>query len=268
MNSQDTGTCCFLISTKDHPVRLIDSCTGKLRATYSTKDAADETKAPLCARFSLDGLKVYCGFENSIQIFDTGMPGTDCDLVKLTPTRKSRDGIKGLITDVSFNPDQSGMYAVSSYSGQIGILDERSNGILLALNDPNRAGVTQCRFGYDGNMLYSTARAAEGIHCWDIRNTAEILHTFPRVSRTNQRMRFALSYSQLVTGDQDGRISVYDLASTQLVSQFGGDGMCVGEVSFNPADCSEIAACEGERVFDCFDEMVKRRENKMCIWKL
>jgi WD40 repeat protein len=272
-NAESTQTCCFVASTRDHPVRLFDSITGQVRTSYKTKDAADETKAPLTCKFSLDGQKIYCGFENSIQIFDTGRPGTDCELVKLTPNRKSSDGIKGLIADISFNPDFSGIFAVGSYSGQIGLLDERTNDLLLEIIEPSRSGVTQCRFSKDGSMLFSASRACDGIRVWDIRNTTEILHTLPRISKTNQRINFSILDDFLYTGNQDGKVTIYNTKLFSEIIEFQTDNECVGGVSANTKDTSQIATCSGERSYyigiDSDDEIEKdRKQFNVCIWKI
>lgn len=94
MNATIPGSSCFIASIKDHPLQLFDSDTGKLRYTYQTKDNADEVCAPLTSKFNLDGSRIYCGFEGSLQIFDTG--GELCDVVKLTPNRRSKEGLKGI----------------------------------------------------------------------------------------------------------------------------------------------------------------------------
>lgn len=42
MNSANPATCCFVASSRDHPLHLWDSFTGKLRATYRGYDHLDE----------------------------------------------------------------------------------------------------------------------------------------------------------------------------------------------------------------------------------
>jgi WD40 repeat protein len=272
--AEDTQTCCFVASTRDHPVRLFDSITGQVRTSYKTKDAQDETKSPLTCKFNLDGQKIYCGFENSIQIFDTGRPGTDCELVKLTPNRKSNDGIKGLIADISFNPDFSGLFAAGSYSGQIGLFDDRTNHLLLELLEPTISGVTQCRFSEDGSMLFSASRACNGIRVWDIRNTTEILHTFPRISKTNQRMTFSIFEDKLYTGHQDGMVTIYNTKLFSELIEFQTDSNeCVGSVSVNMKDVSQIVTCSGERSYNIGNESddeieTDRRQYNVSIWKI
>lgn len=53
----DPATCCFLSSVKDHPTRMWDVCTGKLRASYVAADHVEQIKAPNALAFNLDGSK-------------------------------------------------------------------------------------------------------------------------------------------------------------------------------------------------------------------
>ena len=34
--------------------------------------------SPHCAAFSLDGSKIYCGFNKMVRVFDTSRPGRQC----------------------------------------------------------------------------------------------------------------------------------------------------------------------------------------------
>ena len=40
-------------------------------------------------------LRLYCGFESAIEIFDFNRPGSEGVRMRTTPSRKSRDGQKG-----------------------------------------------------------------------------------------------------------------------------------------------------------------------------
>jgi telomerase Cajal body protein 1 len=42
MDSNNPATCCFVSSSRDHPLHLWDAFTGKLRATYRGYDHLDE----------------------------------------------------------------------------------------------------------------------------------------------------------------------------------------------------------------------------------
>ncbi|ORZ12763.1 WD40-repeat-containing domain protein [Absidia repens] len=205
MNSQDPATCCFLSSTRDHPVRLWDATTGKVRASYCVVDHQERFIGPNVLKFNLDGTKIYCGYENMIEIFDVHAPGNNTSTKhSTTPHRKSRKGQKGIISCLDFNPDHSGMYAAGSYSQSIGIYDERTNDLCLKLTGMKGGGITQVKFSLDGNLLYSASRQFNRISCWDIRQSGNILYEIDRKGKTNQRITFDLdpTGSVLVTGDQ------------------------------------------------------------------
>lgn len=71
------------------------------------------------------------------------------------------------------------------------------------------------RFSLDGSLLFSASRVANTISCWDIRSTGNVLYELPRPGRTNQRIHFDLDPSGrvLVTGDQNGQLLFYDVAT-------------------------------------------------------
>ncbi|KAJ3291936.1 Telomerase Cajal body protein 1 [Borealophlyctis nickersoniae] len=143
MSSTDPNTCCFLTSIRDHPVRMWDAYTGQLRCSYPAFDHMDQIWAPNCLSFNLDGSKIYCGFNDLIQIFDASRPG-DAPLRRpTTPSRKSRKGQKGLLSTISFNPDHSGLYAAGSFGKNIGLYDERNDELLYLLKVADGGGVTQ-----------------------------------------------------------------------------------------------------------------------------
>lgn len=265
MNS-DPQTQCFIATTRDHPVRLFD-VSGRVRATYHTKDQADETKAPLTVRFSLDGTKIYCGFENSLQVFELSRPGTDCNLIPMTPNRKSKEGLKGLVSDICFNPDLSQLIAIASFSGQIGLMDGRTDDLLMLLDDV--LGVTQVKFSTDGTLLFSASRAVEGIRAWDVRNTAQVLYTLPRKSSTNQRIYFDISTDSIVSGHEDGLVSMYDITTRQIITEYAAGSECIGACKFNPVDYKQIATVTGQRHFGNDEEIGNEKyDSGISIWNV
>ncbi|KAJ3012982.1 Telomerase Cajal body protein 1 [Thoreauomyces humboldtii] len=196
----------------------------------------------------LASARIYCGFNNLIQIFDVHRPGTGHSRRPTTPNKKSKKGQKGfvrraeaqkssgsdallrfpgLISTIAFNPDFSGMYAAGSYAGSIGLYDERNDELLQQMKIPRDGGgrgVTQVEFSRDGNFLYSASRKADAISCWDIRNTGDVVSTLARKGNTNQRLAFSLDPSgrYLSTGDENGDVLIYDLQSAELVKRFSG----------------------------------------------
>ncbi|KAG9321519.1 hypothetical protein KVV02_001952 [Mortierella alpina] len=236
--------------------------------------------------------RIYCGSNNMIQIFDTARPGRDSQKRPTVPTRKSKKGQKGVISCLAFNPDQSDLYAAGSYLKTIGLYDARAEELLLLLRDkshrphhrankdgavkdqdvpqrqrsadavPPMGGVTQLQFSPDGLYLYSASRQDAYIRCWDIRNTAHVLHRLERPGElTNQRISFDISYDGqwLTTGDMNGDISVFDLTSPEdagtdrLVARYHGHDDVVSAAAFHPSG-SMLATSSGQRKYelDCF----------------
>ncbi|KAF9275875.1 Telomerase Cajal body protein 1 [Mortierella alpina] len=292
MSSLDPASCCILSSSRDHPVHLWDAYTGELRCSYTIVDHCEVNVAPNALCFNLDGTKIYCGSNNMIQIFDTARPGRDSQKRPTVPTRKSKKGQKGVISCLAFNPDQSDLYAAGSYLKTIGLYDARAEELLLLLRDkshrphhrankegivkdrtppqqqptrdavPPMGGVTQLQFSPDGLYLYSASRQDAFIRCWDIRNTAHVLHRLERPGElTNQRISFDISYDGrwLTTGDMNGDISVFDLTSPEdagsdrLVARYHGHDDVVSAATFHPSG-SMLATCSGQRKYelDCF----------------
>ncbi|KAI8929180.1 WD40-repeat-containing domain protein [Entophlyctis helioformis] len=225
MNSADPATCCFVSSSRDHPVQLWDAYTGQLRGSYITKDHVDQVAAPMAVAFSPDGSEVFCGFEGKIQIFSTSRPGTDCVSLSLTPSRKSRDGLKGLISDIAFGPDSAAannIFAVASYSGSVGLYDSVSHSPIHVFcpSRLTRHGVTQVQLvpTTATTLLLTASRQSIGIECWDLRMMGRhCLGVFARDAQTQQRLAFDVSTMlvsgamHLVTGDRFGNMLAYDM---------------------------------------------------------
>ncbi|KAF9198693.1 Telomerase Cajal body protein 1 [Haplosporangium sp. Z 27] len=279
MNSQDPATCCVLSSSRDHPVHLWDAFTGELRCSYTIVDHCEVNVAPNALCFNLDGSKIYCGSNNMIQIFDTTRPGRDSLKRPTVPTRKSRKGQKGVISCLAFNPDHSDLYAAGSYLKTIGLYDSRAEELLLLLRDKGShnkkqqqsntqstslsspmGGVTQVQFSPDGMYLYSASRQDPMIRCWDIRNTAQVLHRLERPGElTNQRISFDISSDGrwLCTGDMNGSISIFDLADpesqvdpiTRLSARIHGHEDVISAATFHPSS-SILATCSGQRKYE------------------
>ncbi|CAG8528873.1 7927_t:CDS:10 [Funneliformis mosseae] len=284
MSSQDPVTCCFLSSNREHPIQLWDAYTGKVRCSYTIIDHRDEVVGPNALTFNLDGSKIYCGYKNMIKIFDSHRPGRDGEDCKTTPSRKSKEGQKGIISCLSFNPDRSGLYAAGSYSQTIGLYDESNNELCCVLQGTKKeliGDVTQVQFSRDGKYLFSASRKDDFIRCWDIRNTGEILYKLQRNGNTNQRLSFDIDIagSHLITGSLDGKIIVYDLVNLnakgcpQKVLDMPAHGDAISAISIHPS-LQLIASCSGQRKFKSIDAVISKEQNRnitsdnsLKVWK-
>lgn len=271
MNSQDHASCCFLTAVKDSPVQLWDVITGKLRASYIAPDHVEIIRAPNALAFNLDGSKIFCGYTNRINVFTTGIPGSNSDKISTTTSRKAKDGLKGIISSISFNPDHSGILAVGTFSGEIGIYDERDYS-LLDLKYVE-TGVSQIEFSKNGKLMITASRKSNEILVWDLRNTGQVLFSLSRNGFTNQRLKFSLDPSgkYIGTGDIKGVFTSFNLDTGEKVfSKQLYDDVC-SSVAFHPF-LPFLASSSGERRErnnnnDGFDQE-ERTMGQVSVWRL
>lgn len=89
-------------------------------------------ESPTVVAFEPTGQRIFAaGFrsDRTIHVFETGTPGRDSTILRLGKTRRSSDGQKGLISDITFSPHQHGnnhIFAVGTYTpGSIYLYDDR-----------------------------------------------------------------------------------------------------------------------------------------------
>ncbi|KAK2462640.1 hypothetical protein APHAL10511_005373 [Amanita phalloides] len=240
----DPASYCFVASVRECPVKLLDASTGRLRASYPIVDHCERQVAPHSMAFNLTATKLYCGFENAIEVFDVLKPGEGVRM-HTTPSKKSKDGLKGIISALAFSP--SGSYtdayfaagSLTPSSHNIVLFSEAQGGnpIMYIGNGGNRSygGVTQIRFDPTmPHILYASfrGRASHGrIYAWDLRAVESgtsnppyrIFQTYQDMNEEairardvsyNQKMLFDVDITGrwLSVGDQAGRISAFDLS--------------------------------------------------------
>ncbi|CAH0520494.1 unnamed protein product [Peronospora belbahrii] len=258
MSSTDPTSCIFVSTSQDQPVHLWDAYTGELRASYRAFNHLDELASAHSLAFNSVGTKLFAGFDRMIRFFDLSQPSRDFRARPLSKTRRSRKGQRGLISTIHFNPDHSNIYAAGSYAGTTCVYTEDEGEELLALRDHEGRGITQVRFSPCGRFLFTAARHDARIHCWDIRATNEILHTFNRVADTNQRIEFDLHCGgrYLATGSRTGRVMLYDVLTGELMDEKIKLPDCVNGVSFFPdVSRATIAVCSGQRHYNLPEDM-------------
>ncbi len=162
------ASCCALSCSRDTPLHLWDACpsaSGRsgVRATYRPYDHNDEVAAAMSCCFSPDGEQIYCGFEHTVHIFQTARPGRDSIMRKTTPTRKARQGLKGLISTLAVTPDGSA-YAAGSYSASVGLYSCAQGDTVALL--PANSGVSQVSFAPDGLLLMVGERKSSALTGW------------------------------------------------------------------------------------------------------
>ena len=141
MDSAEPATCCFLSSSREHPLHLWDAYTGQCRASYSARNHLDELTAAHSLAFDPSGSKIYAGFDRAVRIFDVSRPGRQCELRPTCKTKRSRSGQRGIISCFAFAPDYWGLYAAGSFSGTTGMYDERDpSNLIVELGTNTREG--------------------------------------------------------------------------------------------------------------------------------
>jgi hypothetical protein len=95
--------------------------------------------------------RFYCGFLDSIEVFDLNSPGEGTRLLTI-PTKRSKDGLRGaffpsyvdsryaeqlqgIISSLSFCPDFSGLYAAGTFTSSIGMFAENTGAEVLMYLD-------------------------------------------------------------------------------------------------------------------------------------
>ncbi|KAK9842676.1 hypothetical protein WJX74_000538 [Apatococcus lobatus] len=247
MQASEPATCCFATTSRAHPVHLWDACTGQLRATYRAYDAVDEVTPAASVAFSPDGAAVWAGYNRTIHAWDVGRPGRDYSTI--VTHRKRQDGQPGIISCISFSPSGD-LMAAGAYSGVAALYDPRSLEMLMTLSG-HSGGITQVMFSKDGNYVYTGARKDCCIHCWDVRNSQEVLYTIQRnTPSTNQRIAFDIEPCgrHLVSGNESGELEAFDLRDGTLVGSHRVAEDTVNGFSFHP--CLPLAAiASGQRRF-------------------
>ncbi|KAJ7779598.1 WD40-repeat-containing domain protein [Mycena metata] len=273
---------CFVASVRETPVKLLDASDGRLRASYPIVDHRERQIAPHSLTFNLSATKLYCGFEDAIEVFDVGRPGEGTRL-PTSPSKKSRDGLKGIISALAFSPSyDSDLYAAGSLAtspGNIALFTETDGATAVNfVSGGPEAGVTQLHFNpMRPHILYAAFRRRRAIYSWDLRADVNAPVTVysptgnvvdPLVGETNQKRRFDVDVAGrfLGVGDQEGNINIFDLSATakegpstnnlpivtpRLTWRAHEDA--IGGVSFHPAR-SALLSNSGSRHFQTHAE--------------
>ncbi|KAH9975579.1 WD40-repeat-containing domain protein [Lactifluus volemus] len=283
---RDVSSFCFVASVRESPVRLLDGSDGRLRASYKIVDHRERQIGPHSLSFNFSADKLYCGFDDAIEVFDLNYPGEGTRLAT-TPSKKSRDGLKGIISALAFCPSYDPSYRLyaagslspsSRNSANIALFDEDTGEKPVGWVGNIKAGVTQLAFNpAKPHLLYASFRRRDGICSWDLRgNTVTPLQTFRcgDGSRpdTNQKMHFDIDLGGklMSVGDQSGNINLFKLdgfiepgaepiddtgdeqSEAVPALQYHAHDDAVGSVTFHPTQ-PRLLSVSGSRHFDDVD---------------
>lgn len=92
MAANNSATCCFITTSRDHPIHLWDSVSGCIRASYRGFNRLDELEAAQCLTFNCTGDKIYSGCSRMIRCFDVSQPGRNFTDFPTSSTRKDASG--------------------------------------------------------------------------------------------------------------------------------------------------------------------------------
>jgi len=213
----------------------------------------DEPDPAYSIAFGPDGSQLFAGGHAAIHLFDVSRPGRDYLTIKTF--QRKQDGQPGIISSISFAPDNSGLMAVGSYSGVAALYDSRTQEQLFIL-EGHRGGITHTRFSADGNYLYTGARRDGLIYCWDARNATGVLYTLERdTSTTNQRIFFDIEPCgrHLATGGEDGWVRFFDLRVGEEVGKYCAAADVVNGCEFHPL-LPLLGTASGQRRFAVPDD--------------
>ncbi|KAG6831120.1 hypothetical protein H0H87_006145, partial [Tephrocybe sp. NHM501043] len=272
----DPASYCFVASVRECPVKLFDASDGRLRASYRIVDHRERQIAPHSMAFNPTAERLYCGFEDAVEVFDVSRPGEGTRL-PTTPSKKSKDGLKGLVSALAFVPSQgSDMYAagsLSSTSSNIALFSETQGPepVILAFV------LIAAEIAFNPlhpHIMYAAYRRHGPIYSWDLRSNIEVpLRVFKpnhSAGRTNQKLKFDIDIggSWLASGDQLGNVSLFTLneADSPLdpmgdhstaeicpTLEFAAHGDAVGSVAFHPLQPT-LLSVSGSRHFESDNE--------------
>lgn len=250
---------CFLSVSREVPLKILDGTTGAPRASYRPMNHLDELDGCIAGCFSPDGQQIFATAFERIYQWDVNRPGPNLRVMESSPSRKSREGQKGLLSCIQPRWDQTGVYAVGSFSGHVGIYDmrteasESSGPIMKCIS---WGGVTQVAFHPSGWEVIFASRHNMDLDVWDMRNPDVTWSIGPRPAKTNQRLQFSLSSDGcLATGNSlDGTIYHYlfeeSKANVNPCTTFVAHQDVVGGVAWNPVDPTMLATASGQRHFE------------------
>lgn len=259
MNESLPGSDLFVSVSKDLPVQLWSSGEGKVISSWIAKDHLDQVANCLSVSFSPDGQRVLCGGSDRMWLFDFNRPGNHV-LSEYSSEKKSTSGLRGLISNLNFRFDNTGVFAAASFKGKIGIYDYRSIESPCCVFSAHRNGTSQVKFLADGWSLISAGRRDSSLKKWDLRMNSFIdpvaEFKLPEMNRTSQRIYFDTLDNKMITGSNQKLIE-FDLESAEVLNSTVFSTF-ISSVSVRSSDA---LISTGTRNFECDEHDTSTIEN-------
>lgn len=203
-NLQDPSSALVLSSVRDHPIRLNSALTGHLGASYPVVNPmTEEFICPHSLLFSGAADRFIAGSDSLISVFDVSRPGEGpIASVPTGPKRKGTDyssatTMRGIVSALGADPS-TGVLAAGTFNRYVGLYDSWGQGDCVGVfsvkgtsadEEIGGGGITQISWSPCGRYLYIAERKSDGVMCYDIRKTGQLLSWLRgRNTQTNQRL--------------------------------------------------------------------------------
>ncbi|PHJ19744.1 guanine nucleotide-binding protein [Cystoisospora suis] len=245
------STFSYAVASRDHPIHLYSGVDSSLLSSYSCFNHLDEITHGFSLAFHPSQPYLLVGAISGVRLFHLERPGRQMKDM-LFATRRARQGQKGIISCVDYKregPSADKLFACGSYSQSVCTYtadEERRHKncrqqvpivkpvhSLLDEETLPWGGVTQVKFVGE-YLLVSGHRQDDTLRCWDLRMPYQpLLRLFRKTSGSSQRFSFDFlpphsahikdrgrePRNILVTGDETGEISFFDLTTAACISK-------------------------------------------------
>lgn len=127
-----TTSWCYAQSSRDMPIKLVDSTDGSIKASYAIMDHVERFVSPHSLAFSLDQTRLYCGEWSQLSVYPLADPGLNRhSRLPLVHSRSaSGEGQRGFVSALSVAPgliESTDEYAVTetvaigTFAGSVGL---------------------------------------------------------------------------------------------------------------------------------------------------
>ncbi|KAJ2703455.1 hypothetical protein FB645_003895 [Coemansia sp. IMI 203386] len=263
MNTSDPATCCIATSMRDQPIHLRDTNTGLVRASYIGHSSHETLLTANSVAFVADGTRLLAGYSGHLASYDIQRPGMPVEMASMSLSRRSKDGMKGVVSCIAPSRDCTTMVC-GTFSGHMSVRSQIDIGkaeMVWRFPDEygGQRGVDHIAWSSNGCYLWASGRGARRyLVCWDLRDMRGPLHVVAKrpstVGSSSQRMRFDFDQSgrHLVAGEYDGSVSVHDtwnMDNNATSGYFGAHKDMVPGVCAHPY-YSLLATASGQRHFE------------------